>query len=426
MTACDSGVEFRVQAVPGPPPCTHTQWSMASHCLYACLQVELVTTRLDFGLLRLGSTKARTLRLKNASATCSASWVLEEMVTDAAGVPCQMVRGCLGAGEDGDQCEAGVPCQMGRGPAAAAAGQPAARTHVAEMPGAVVVQGGAAAGAGPSPPCDPSNRPHLSQSARGIWPAASACVCVRVCACACVRLCAPVPVCASVRVCVPVCVRLCERAFACVCVRVRLFVSACACVCVRLCVCMPLCVRLCTSKARPLVPAWPMKSLLLACWRATSRGGAPEVVAPGAQFCPAFTPRGSLKVHALRLRQGFSTKQAPQGRVRLASTRRRACLVRRPLDNAPHRGCQYDSPPWDGGGGQQASIAQPLFEGQGRTPHSLSPFLYRSRPAPCFASGSKAWGVPQASAARLEWIRARTGVACLILSRSPLSQLPSG
>lgn len=55
-------------------------------------QVELVTTRLDFGLLRLGAVKSRKLRLKNASATCGASWVLEEMVTKEGSAPSKLVR----------------------------------------------------------------------------------------------------------------------------------------------------------------------------------------------------------------------------------------------------------------------------------------------------------------------------------------------
>jgi len=63
--------------------------------------VELVTTRLDFGLIRLGSQKTRMLRLKNASATCGATWVLEEMVTKEGSVPRQMVsRGGLQPSEE--------------------------------------------------------------------------------------------------------------------------------------------------------------------------------------------------------------------------------------------------------------------------------------------------------------------------------------
>lgn len=61
------------------------------------LQVELVTTRLDFGLFRLGSSKTRILRLKNASATCGASWALEEVVTKEGSAISQTVRHAIAA-----------------------------------------------------------------------------------------------------------------------------------------------------------------------------------------------------------------------------------------------------------------------------------------------------------------------------------------
>lgn len=41
--------------------------------------VELVTTRLDFGLVRLKGSAVRQLTLRNTSATCTTPWELMEV-----------------------------------------------------------------------------------------------------------------------------------------------------------------------------------------------------------------------------------------------------------------------------------------------------------------------------------------------------------
>ncbi len=59
--------------------------SMCCHCLQVLVEVappelELLTNRLDFGLVRLNGTEMRTLRFRNCSATCAVEWQLDECV----------------------------------------------------------------------------------------------------------------------------------------------------------------------------------------------------------------------------------------------------------------------------------------------------------------------------------------------------------
>jgi hypothetical protein len=46
----------------------------------AAPQLELLTNRLDFGLVRLRGSETRLLRFRNASQTCAAEWKLQELV----------------------------------------------------------------------------------------------------------------------------------------------------------------------------------------------------------------------------------------------------------------------------------------------------------------------------------------------------------